>query len=147
MNQLIENLEGEQLKTNLPDFRVGDTISIHYRIIEGSKERIQIFSGTVISRKGKGISETVSVYRIAYGSAMERVIPIHSPRVAKIELVKQGYVRKSKLYHLRGAFGKKAKIQERIEKRPEFSGKPPVSEKPVSPEKVETQQEEPSSEE
>lgn len=114
MNQLIETIEAERLNTNLPDFKVGDTISVHYRIIEGNKERVQIFTGTVIARKGKGISETVAIYRIAYGSAMERIFPIHSPKVAKIEIVKQGKVRKGKLYYLRGIFGKKAKIKEKI---------------------------------
>lgn len=140
MNQLIESLTGEQLKTNLPDFKIGDTVSIHYRILEGvkagakesGKERVQIFTGVVIARRGKGISETVSIYRIAYGSAMERVIPIHSPKVAKIEIVKQGSVRKGKLYHLRGEFGKKAKIQERIVKRTtEVKQAAPESSEPV----------------
>ena len=116
MNQIIENIEAEQMNTNIPEFRIGDTISVHYRIIEGEKERIQVFTGVVIARKGKGISETISIYRVAYGSAMERVIPLHSPKVSKIEVVKRGKVRKSKLYHLRGVFGKKAKIQERIVK-------------------------------
>ena len=132
MNQLIESIEGEQLKRDLPEFKVGDTVSIHYRIIEGAKERIQVFTGTVIARKGSGISETISVYRIAYGSAMERVIPIHSPRVAKIEVVKQGDVRKGKLYRLRGAFGKKAKIQEYIGKK----GKAIVEETPLANEEA-----------
>lgn len=113
-SQLIEQIEAEYLKKDLPDFKVGDTISVHFRIIEGAKERIQIFTGTVIARKGKGIAETVSLYRIAYGSAMERVIPIQNPKVAKIEVVKRGKVRRSKLYYLRGVFGKKAKIQEKI---------------------------------
>lgn len=117
MNQLIESIEGEQLKTDLPEFKVGDTISVHYRIIEGNKERVQIFTGTVIARKGRGISETVSIYRTAYGSAMERILLIHSPRVAQIEVVKRGDVRKGKLYHLRGVFGKKAKIKEKIVKK------------------------------
>lgn len=148
MDQLIESLEGEHLKTNLPDFKVGDTVSVHYRIIEapkggkeGGKERIQIFTGIVIARKGKGISETASIYRIAYGSAMERIIPIHSPRVAKIEVVKQGSVNKGKLYHLRGEFGKKAKIKERIVKREEQVAKQPVAETPTP------EQEPPSTEE
>jgi len=114
MNQLIESIEAEQLKSDLPDFKVGDTISINYRIIEGAKERIQVYTGTVIGRRGKGISESILVYRVAYGSAMERMFPIHSPRVSKIEVIKHGKVRRGKLYHLRGVVGKKAKIQERI---------------------------------
>jgi len=111
---LIQSIEAEQLKTSIPGFRVGDTISVHTRIVEGEKERVQVFTGTVIARKGSGLSETVSLYRISYGSGMERVFMIHSPRIAKLELVKSGRVRKSKLYYIRGAFGKKAKIQEKI---------------------------------
>lgn len=113
-SQLIEELEKEHLRDDIPEFKVGDTINIHYRIIEGNKERIQVFNGIVIARKGTGISETVSIYRTAYGSAMERVIPLHSPKIAKIEVTKRGKVRRGKLYYLRGVFGKKAKIQERI---------------------------------
>lgn len=113
-NPLIQSLENDQIKKELPNFRVGDTVSVHTRIIEGEKERIQVFTGTVIARKGSGLSETVSLYRISYGSGMERVFMLHSPRIAKMELVKSGKVRKSKLYYIRGAFGKKAKIQEKI---------------------------------
>jgi len=110
---LIEGIEKEHLK-EVPEFKVGDTVSVHMKIIEGEKQRIQVFTGIVIARKGKGLSETVSIYRVAYGSAMERVIPIHSPKVAKIEIVKRGKVRRGKLYHLRGVFGKKAKVEEQI---------------------------------
>jgi large subunit ribosomal protein L19 len=141
MNQLIESIEADQLKTDIPDFKVGDTISVHYRIIEGSKERIQLFTGTVIGRRGRGISESILIYRVAYGSAMERMIPLHSPRVAKIEVIKRGKVRRGKLYHLRGVFGKKAKIQERIVKAeaPKAAAeKPaPAPEKKEAPEKEE----------
>jgi len=113
-SQLIQDMEAGQLKTDVPEFRVGDTVSVHVRIIEGNKERVQVFTGVVIARKGGGLSETFSVYRVAYGSAMERVFPLHSPKVAKIEVVKHGKVRRGKLYHLRGLFGKKIKVKERI---------------------------------
>lgn len=116
-SQLIEEIEKEQLKTDLPEFKVGDTITVHYRIIEGDKERVQVFTGTVIARKGRGAAETISIYRVAYGSAMERVFPLHSPKIAKIVVEKRGKVRRGKLYHIRGVFGKKAKIQERILQR------------------------------
>ena len=112
--RLIEEIEQEQLKKDIPEFAVGDTLKVHAKIIEGNKERIQAITGTVIARKGKGLSETFSLYRIAYGAAMERVFPIHSPRIAKIEVMKKGKVRRSKLYYLRGAFGKKAKVKEQI---------------------------------
>lgn len=114
---VIEKLEKRQLKANVGDFRVGDTVKVHTRIIEGDKERIQIFTGTVIARKGKGVSETFSVHRVAYGEGMERVFPLHSPRIAKIEVVKEGHVRRSKLYYLRGTSGKASKVKGRIGSR------------------------------
>lgn len=116
-SQLIEDIEVEQMKKDIPEFRVGDTVSVHMRIIEGEKERIQVFTGVVIGRKGGGLSESFSVYRVSYGSAMERIFPLHSPKIAKIEVIKHGKVRRGKLYHLRGVFGKKIKIKERIVRR------------------------------
>lgn len=111
---VIQKLESKQLKRNIGDFRIGDTVRVHTRIVEGEKERIQVFTGTVIARKGTGASETFSVHRVAYGEGMERVFPIHSPRITKIEIVKEGAVRRSKLYYLRGTSGKKAKVKGRL---------------------------------
>lgn len=113
-NKVIQELEGQMLKKDLPAFRVGDTITVHTKVVEGEKERIQMFTGTVIARRGSGLSETIALYRVSYGAGMERVFLIHSPRVAKVEVVKSGKVRKSKLYHLRGASGKAAKVKENI---------------------------------
>ena len=113
-DRLIEELENNQLRKDIPDFRVGDTVKVQTKIVEGNKERIQTITGTVIAKRGNGVSETFALYRIAYGAAMERVFPVHSPRIAKIELVKEGKVRRSKLYHIRGQFGKKAKIKEQL---------------------------------
>ncbi len=113
-NKVIQELEGEFLKKDLPAFRVGDTLTVHTKIVEGEKERIQMFTGTVIARRGSGLSETIALYRVSYGAGMERVFLIHSPRVAKVEVVKSGKVRKAKLYHLRGASGKAAKVKEQI---------------------------------
>lgn len=110
--QLIQSIEKDHLRSDIPSFNVGDTISVHTRIIEGEKERIQVFTGIVIARKGGGLSTTVSLYRVSYGSGMERVFLLHSPRIAKIEVIKLGKVRKSKLYYLRGASGKAAKVKE-----------------------------------
>lgn len=110
---IIEKLQSQQMKKNIPTFRIGDTVRLHLRIIEGDKERIQVFTGTVIARKGAGLSETFSVHRVAYGEGMERVFMLHSPRIAKIEIVKEGQVRRSKLYYLRGTSGKKAKVKGR----------------------------------
>ncbi|MBA3720924.1 MAG: 50S ribosomal protein L19 [Parachlamydiaceae bacterium] len=116
MNKLsiIKKLENQQLKKEIPSFNIGDTVRIHTRIIEGDKERIQVFTGTVIARKGAGLSQTFSVHRVAYGEGMERVFMIHSPRIAKIEVMKEGHVRRSKLYYLRGTSGKKAKVKGRV---------------------------------
>lgn len=111
---VIQKLEKKQLKKGAGNFNVGDTIRIHTRIIEGEKERTQVFTGTVIARKGRGLSETFSVHRVAYGEGMERVFPLHSPRISKIEVVKEGQVRRSKLYYLRGTSGKKAKVKGRV---------------------------------
>ncbi len=110
----INKLENAQLKTDIANFSVGDTVRVHTRIIEGDKERVQVFTGTVIARKGCGLSETFSVHRIAYGEGMERVFLLHSPRIAKIEVTKVGHVRRSKLYYLRGATGKAAKVKEKL---------------------------------
>jgi len=113
-NAVIEQIEQEQLKSDIPDFAVGDTIKINVRIVEGGKERIQAFTGTVIARKGSGLSETISLYRVAYSTAIERVFILHSPNVVKIEVTRRGKTRRAKLYHIRGAFGKAARIKENI---------------------------------
>lgn len=111
---IIEKLQREQLKDKITPFCVGDTVRVHIRIIEGDKERIQVFTGTVIARKGTGLSETFSVHRVAYGEGMERVFMLHSPRIAKIEVTKEGDVRRSKLYYLRGTSGKASKVKGRL---------------------------------
>lgn len=110
---IIEKLESEQLKKNIPHFSVGDTLRVSLRIIEGDKERLQVFTGTVIARRGTGLSETFSLHRVAYGEGMERVFLLHSPRIAKIEITKEGDVRRSKLYYLRGTSGKASKVKGR----------------------------------
>ncbi|MDB6081145.1 MAG: ribosomal protein [Chlamydiia bacterium] len=114
---LIEQYEQERMKKagEIPEFNIGDTIRVHTRIIEeGGKERLQMFAGTVIARKGSGISETVALHRVAYGEGMERIVYLHSPLIAKIELLKKGEVRRSKLYYLRGTSGKAAKVKGRV---------------------------------
>lgn len=113
-SSVIDSVHEGMLKQNVPAFRVGDTLNIHTRIIEGDKERIQVFTGTVIARRGSGIAETVALYRVSYGSGMERVFMIHSPRISKIEVMRTGKVRRGKLYYLRGASGKAAKVKEQL---------------------------------
>lgn len=113
-NQMIEELEAQHLKQDIPPFRVGDTLNVYTKIIEGEKERLQMFSGTVIARRGSGLSETVALYRVSYGAGMERVFMIHSPRISKIEVARSGKVRKGKLYYLRGTSGKASKVKEHM---------------------------------
>ena len=103
----------EQLKEEVPSFRIGDTVRVHNRIKEGSRERIQLFEGTVIGRRGAGISETFTVRRISYGVGVEKVFPIHSPNVVKVDVIRRGKVRRAKLYYLRKLTGKKARIAEK----------------------------------
>lgn len=129
---LLEEIETSQLKADIPHFNVGDTIKVHIRIIEGEKERTQVFTGTVIARKGSGISETFSMYRVAYGAGMERVFPLHSPRIAQIEVVRLGKVRRAKLYYLRGTAGKAAKVKEKIGRKKDKKG-PAFVEDPALP--------------
>lgn len=109
---IIKELEQEQLKTDIPDFRPGDTVRVDVKVVEGSKERIQAFEGVVIKRRGAGISETFTVRRVAYGVAVERCFPLHTPRVDKITVIRQGRVRRAKLYYMRDRFGKAARIKE-----------------------------------
>ena len=111
---LIKELESQQLKKEMPVINVGDTVRVHVKIKEGSRERIQVFEGTVIAKKHGGIEETITVRRISYGVGVEKVFPIHSPSIATIEVVRSGAVRRAKLYYLRGRVGKGAKVKEKL---------------------------------
>ena len=107
----MELVEREQLRTDLPDFRVGDTVRIHVKIIEGEKERVQLFEGVVIRRKRGGIRSTFTVRKISYGIGVERIFPTHSPRIDRIDILSRGKVRRGKLFYLRGLKGKAARIR------------------------------------
>ena len=111
---LIKHLTDGQLKETTGNFNIGDTVKVHNRIKEGSRERIQIFEGTVIAKKHGGIEETITVRRLSYGVGVEKVFPVYSPSIEKIEVVRSGKVRRAKLYYLRGRVGKSAKIKEKI---------------------------------
>ncbi|MBQ7799620.1 MAG: 50S ribosomal protein L19, partial [Oscillospiraceae bacterium] len=102
------------LKENAPQFSIGDTVKVHVKIKEGDRERIQVFEGTVIARKHSGVSETFTVRRVSYGVGVERVFPVHSPNIDKLEIVRKGKVRRGKLYYLRNRVGKSAKVKEQI---------------------------------
>ena len=116
MNPLIQELTKDQIRTDLPDFRAGDTVRVHVRVVEGSHERIQIFEGVVIKRKGAGISATYTVRKMSSGIGVERTFPVNDPRVAKVEVVRQGRVRRAKLYYLRDRHGKASRIAEKRRK-------------------------------
>ncbi|NLO97367.1 MAG: 50S ribosomal protein L19 [Peptococcaceae bacterium] len=109
----IKLIEEQQIRTDIPSFRPGDTVRVHVKIIEGSRERIQVFEGLVIKRKGDGLRETFTVRRVSSGVGVERTFPLHSPRIEKIEVVRKGIVRRAKLYYIRDRYGKAARIRER----------------------------------
>ena len=115
MNEIIRAIEAEQIRTDLPNFRIGDTIKVYVKIQEGNKERIQMFEGTVMKKQNGGLRETFTVRRVAYGTGVERTFPVHSPKVAKIEVTRKGKVRRAKLYYLRDRVGKAAKTKEKID--------------------------------
>ena len=110
---IIETLEKEQLRKDIPEFRPGDTVKLSVRVVEGTRERVQAYEGVVISRSGSGVKEMFTVRRISYGVGVERTFPVHSPKLAKIEVLRKGHVRRAKLYYLRDLTGKAARITER----------------------------------
>jgi large subunit ribosomal protein L19 len=119
MNQaLLDKIESEQFRKNPVDFNVGDSVRVHTRVVEGNKERIQVFAGVVIGRRGRGMSETFIVRRISYGEGVERVFPLHSPRVEKVDVERQGAVRRAKLTYLRKRIGKSATlVKQKVERK------------------------------
>ena len=112
MNEIIRAIEMEQLRTDIPKFSVGDTVRVQVKVVEGSRERLQAFEGVVIAKKNGGISETFTVRRISFGVGVEKTFPVHSPKIADIQVVRKGKVNRAKLYYLRGLTGKAAKIKE-----------------------------------
>lgn len=111
---LVKAVEQSQLKNNYSNIQIGDYVKVHLLIKEGNRERIQVFEGTVIARKGQGLSETVTVRRLSYGVGVERVLPLHSPKIDHIDVVRKGKVRRAKLYYLRDRVGKAAKVKEKL---------------------------------
>ena len=112
MATIIEQINQENLKAETPSFNIGDTVKVSFKVIEGTRERIQIFEGTVIAKRHGGISETFTVRRLSFGIGVERTFPIHSPKITKVDVVRRGKVRRAKLYYLRGRTGKAAKVKE-----------------------------------
>ena len=118
MHKLIKDLEQDQMKETVPTFNIGDTVRVHAKIVEGQKERIQVFEGVVFKRQGGGLRETFTVRRLSYGVGVEKTWPIHSPRVDRVEVVRRGVVRRAKLFYLRDRIGKAAKVKEAIYTKP-----------------------------
>ena len=115
---ILDALDAQSLRSDIPGFRAGDTLKVHVRVIEGSRERVQVFQGVVIRRQGGGIRETFTVRKVSFGVGVERTFPVHSPNISEIEVVTRGDVRRAKLYYLRDLRGKAAKIKEKREARP-----------------------------
>lgn len=111
---MIKSLTQGQIRTDLPQLNIGDTLKVYFKVIEGTRERIQMFEGTLIKKNGGGISQTFTVRRVSYGVGVERTFPVNSPKIDKIEISRKGKVRRSKLYYLRDRVGKSAKVKERI---------------------------------
>ncbi len=110
---VIDVIEQEQLRTDLPQFKAGDTLRVHFKVVEGTRERVQVFQGICIKRQGQGVRETFTVRKQSFGVGVERTFPVHSPKIAKIEVTAIGDVRRAKLYYLRGKLGKKARVKEK----------------------------------
>jgi large subunit ribosomal protein L19 len=115
---LLDAVDSASLKAGIPDFRPGDTLKVHVKVVEGNKTRVQVFQGVVIARSGSGVNETFTVRKVSYGVGVERVFPVHTPIIEKIELVTRGDVRRAKLYYLRNLRGKAAKIREKRDAAP-----------------------------
>lgn len=112
---IIKAVEQEQLRTDLPELSIGDYVKVHLKVKEGTRERLQVFEGTVIAKKGGGLKETFTVRRLSYGVGVERILPVHSPKIDHIEVVRKGKIRRAKLYFLRDRVGKASKIKEKLE--------------------------------
>jgi large subunit ribosomal protein L19 len=117
MMDIIQSIENEQIRNDLDHFDIGDYVRVHLKIKEGSRERVQVFEGTVIARQGKSVKESFTVRRVSYGVGVERVIPVHSPNIHRIEVVRKGKVRRAKLYYLRDRVGKAAKVRTKLQSK------------------------------
>ena len=114
MNEIIRSIEAKQIRSDMPQFNVGDTVRVWVKVVEGNRERLQAFEGTVIAKRNGGVRETFTVRRVSYGIGVERTFPIHSPRVDHVDMIRRGKVRRAKLYYLRGRVGKSAKVKEKL---------------------------------
>jgi large subunit ribosomal protein L19 len=150
MSKAIENLERSQLRSDLPRFKPGDTVRVHFKVIEGERQRVQVFEGIVLKRQGAGVRETFTVRKQSFGVGVERTFPLHSPKIARLEVVSIGDVNRAKLYYLRGKVGKKARVRELrgqvIEAAPADTTTPEATEDEQPAPEVELQEEAPAAE-
>jgi large subunit ribosomal protein L19 len=144
MSKIIEDIERAQLRDGIPQFKAGDTVRVHFQVIEGERRRLQVFEGVVIKRQGAGVRETFTVRKQSFGVGVERTFPLHSPKIEKIEVGAIGDVNRAKLYYLRGRVGKKARIREIRQDRPKEKGPKTTAPQVVAP--VEEPVEEPAAE-
>jgi len=140
---VIEQIEAEQIERltserPIPAFAPGDTVRVHFKVVEGTRERIQVYEGVVIARTSSGVNSAFTVRKISYGEGVERVFPLYSPRIDRIEVVRRGKVRRAKLYYLRSRRGKRARIAEKVDRRPDAAEAPPDAETPPQAESAET---------
>jgi len=140
---VIEQIEAEQIERltserPIPAFAPGDTVRVHFKVVEGTRERIQVYEGVVIARTSSGVSSAFTVRKISYGEGVERVFPLYSPRIDRIEVVRRGKVRRAKLYYLRSRRGKRARIAEKVDRRLDAAEAPPEADTPPEPESAET---------
>jgi large subunit ribosomal protein L19 len=137
MSELIESIERRQLRRELPSFRVGDRVRVHFQVVEGTRRRTQVFEGVVIRLQGAGSRRTFTVRKLSFGVGVERTFPLHSPKIERMELVGRGEVRRAKLYYLRGRVGRRARLRERRDLRPEeLAGQPPAEAAPDAAEEA-----------
>ena len=150
MNRIIQSLEQRQLRTNLPPFKAGDTVRVHFQVIEGQRRRVQVFEGIVIKRQGAGVRETFTVRKQSFGVGVERTFPVHSPKIERIEVVSIGDVNRAKLYYLRGKVGKRARVRAKrgvaLPESAALVGQPEPEAEAPEPEAEEPEVEEPAAE-
>ena len=145
MSNVIESIERAQLRSGIPQFKAGDTVRVHFQVIEGQRRRVQVFEGIVIKRQGAGVRETFTVRKQSFGVGVERTFPLHSPKIERLEVMAIGDVRRAKLYYLRGRVGKKARVREKQQARPGAGGVVEI-ETPLDAEPLEVEQEAPAAE-
>jgi large subunit ribosomal protein L19 len=146
MSNVIDSIERAQLRSGIPQFKAGDTVRVHFQVIEGQRRRVQVFEGVVLKRQGAGVRETFTVRKQSFGVGVERTFPVHSPKIERLEVMAIGDVRRAKLYYLRGRVGKKARVREKQQQRPGAAGVVEIETPLTATEPVDLEQEAPAPE-